>query len=67
MTPRVVTFDWDAFHEHVERLRVQHEQRPAREAVARSLEAFRRWGVEPPPSFFDQHPEAAAVCRHGHN
>jgi hypothetical protein len=66
-TPRVVTFDWDAFHAHVERLRVVHDQRTPAEAVAVSLDAFRRWGVEPPASFLQTHPEAAAVCRPGAN
>lgn len=63
--PRVVTFDWDAFHEHVQRLRVEHEERPNAEAVARSLEAFNRWGVAPPSSFYEQHPEAEHAARRG--
>lgn len=64
-TPRIVRFDWEAFHEHVERLRVVHDSRPEAEAVVCSLEAFRRWGVAPPRTFVDQYPEAAAACRHG--
>jgi len=59
--PPLVVFDWDAFHAHVERLRVEHDTRPPADAVRASMEAFARWGVEPPKSFYEQHPEAAAA------
>lgn len=61
---RIVQFDWDAFHARVERLRVVHDARPGPDAVRRSLEAFTRWGVAPPSSFLQEHPEAVAAVRH---
>jgi len=61
MTPRVWKPDWDAFNEYVDRLRQQHEQRIETEAVAISMAAFARWGVEPPAAFLEQHPEARTV------
>jgi hypothetical protein len=61
MTTQTIHFDWDDFHAHVQRLRVTHNARPPREAVAASLEAFSRWGVTPPASFMNQHPEAVAA------
>lgn len=71
--PHVWRPDWEAFHEHMERLRLEHERRTPAEAAARSLEAFARWGVAPPASFLDQHPEAVTArpvvfsCRHTRN
>lgn len=59
----VVRFDWDAFAAHVERRRREHASRDELDAVARSLAAFRRWGVRPPASFLEQHAEAVAACR----
>lgn len=59
--PPIVELDWDAFNEHVARLRAEHHARTPAEAVAASLEAFARWGVAPPWSFTEQHPEAAAA------
>jgi hypothetical protein len=61
--PRIVRFDWHAFRAHVASLRLEHETRPPAEGVRRSLEAFARWGVAPPQSFFEQHPEVAAAGR----
>jgi hypothetical protein len=61
MTTPTVHFDWDDFHASVQRLRVVHNARPPHEAVAASLEAFSRWGVKPPASFMNQHPDAVAA------
>jgi hypothetical protein len=59
--PRLWIPDWQAFHDYVERLRVEHETRAPADAEARSIEAFRRWGVSPPRSFLKLNPEAAAL------
>ena len=63
--PRVVQLDWEAFHARVTELQAEHTARPTRQAVARSLAAFERWGVAPPPSFIESHPVAAAAARYG--
>lgn len=55
--PRVWRPNWDAFAEWAEGIRREHEARNEAEAVARSLAAFNRWGVQPPRDF----PKHAAV------
>lgn len=54
--------DWEAFHQHVERIRAEHESRAPHVAAAISAAAFKRWKVAPPPAFVRLHPEAGNLA-----